>query len=64
MGLTVPRFKPPPKEEARRQCHRAIPLSLERIVAWSAAKVLMAHGTPVTEDGNVVIRRVFHWLVA
>jgi hypothetical protein len=30
---------------------RAARASLERILASAANKVLMAHGTPVTEDG-------------
>jgi len=41
---------------------RAARASLERILAWPADKVLMAHGTPVTEDGQAFIRRAFRWL--
>jgi Domain of unknown function (DUF4336) len=43
---------------------RAARASLERILAWPAKKVLMAHGTPVTEDGNAFIGRAFRWLIA
>jgi len=42
---------------------RAARASLERILAWPAEKVLMAHGTPVTEDGQAFIRRAFKWLI-
>lgn len=44
-----------------RQAARA---SLERILAWPVEKVLMAHGTPVTNDGQAFLRRAFKWLVA
>jgi hypothetical protein len=36
--------------------------SIERLLAWPAEKVLMAHGTPVIKDGRAVVRRAFHWL--
>jgi hypothetical protein len=42
---------------------RAARASLERILAWPAKKVLMAHGTPVTEDGNAFMGRAFGWLI-
>ncbi|MBR1270442.1 DUF4336 domain-containing protein [Bradyrhizobium sp. AUGA SZCCT0222] len=41
---------------------RAARLSLERIFAWPAEKVLMAHGTPVETDARVFLRRAFGWL--
>lgn len=37
---------------------------LDRILAWPSDKVLMAHGTPVTRDGQAFIRRAFAWLLA
>ncbi|HEY4345586.1 MAG TPA: DUF4336 domain-containing protein [Parvibaculum sp.] len=43
---------------------RAARASLERILAWPAEKVLMAHGTPVTGNGQAFIRRAFRWLMA
>ena len=43
---------------------RAARASLERILAWPAEKVLMAHGAPVTKDGQAFIRRAFGWLIA
>jgi hypothetical protein len=43
---------------------RAARDSLERILDWPAEKVLMAHGTPVAENGRAFIRRAFGWLSA
>jgi len=36
--------------------------ALERILAWPAEKVLMAHGTPVERDASGFLRRTFGWL--
>jgi hypothetical protein len=38
--------------------------SLERILAWPAEKVLMAHGTPIIKNGQAFLRRAFGWLIA
>ncbi|WP_229266835.1 DUF4336 domain-containing protein [Leptospira sp. severe_002] len=35
---------------------------LERILAWPAEKVLMAHAEPVRENGRAFIERAFQWL--
>jgi hypothetical protein len=43
---------------------RAARASLERIFAWPAEKVLMAHGTPVERDARAFLRRAFGWLAA
>jgi hypothetical protein len=43
---------------------RAARDSLERIFAWPAGKVLMAHGTPVESDARAFLRRAFGWLAA
>jgi hypothetical protein len=43
---------------------RAARDALERIFAWPAEKVLMAHGTPVARDARAFPRRAFGWLVA
>jgi hypothetical protein len=43
---------------------RAARESLERILAWPAEKVLMAHGTPVEKDARAFLRRAFAWLAA
>lgn len=37
--------------------------AIQRVLAWPAEKVLMAHGEPVTEGGQAFIRRAFRWLV-
>jgi hypothetical protein len=36
--------------------------SVERILAWPAEKVLMAHGTPIHADGRAFLERAFRWL--
>ena len=36
--------------------------ALQRILAWPAEKVLMAHAGPVLADGQAFIRRAFRWL--
>jgi len=43
---------------------RAARDSLQRIFAWPAEKVLMAHGTPVEKDAPAFLRRAFGWLAA
>lgn len=52
----------PRKFRAAFKDRRAARAALERILAWPAEKVLMAHGTPVTEDGQAYLRRAFRWL--
>lgn len=42
---------------------RAARASVERILAWPAEKVLMAHGTPVNANGQAFLRRAFGWLI-
>jgi len=44
-----------------RQAARA---SVRRILAWPAARVAMAHGTPVTADGQAFLVQAFRWLRA
>lgn len=41
---------------------RAARAALERILAWPAEKVLMAHGAPVETDARAFLRRAFAWL--
>lgn len=43
---------------------RAARASVEHILAWPAEKVLMAHGTPVLENGQAFLRRAFRWLIS
>lgn len=42
---------------------RAARASVERILAWPAEKVLIAHGAPVTANGQAFLRRVFERLI-
>jgi hypothetical protein len=43
---------------------RTARVALQRIFAWPAEKVLMAHGTPVERDARAFLRRAFAWLAA
>ena len=42
---------------------RAARDALRRVLAWPAQRVIMAHGTPVEEDGQAFLRRAFAWLM-
>ena len=42
---------------------KAARAALDRILEWPADKVLMAHGTPVEQNGQDFIRRAFGWLM-
>jgi hypothetical protein len=37
--------------------------SLNKILAWPAEKVVMAHGAPVRRDAPAFLRRAFDWLI-
>ncbi|MGV1755945.1 DUF4336 domain-containing protein [Rhizobium sp. A22-96] len=37
--------------------------SIQQVLEWPAEKVLMAHGDPVTENGQAFIRSAFRWLI-
>lgn len=41
---------------------KAARAALQRILAWPAERVLMAHGSPVEENGRAFIARAFGWL--
>ena len=41
---------------------KAARASLKYIMSWPARVVLMAHGTPVTEDARGFMTRAFRWL--
>ena len=41
---------------------RAARAALEKILAWPARRVLMAHAPPVETDGQAFIGRAFRWL--
>ena len=38
--------------------------ALQRIFAWPAEKVRMAHGTPIENDARTFLHRAFRWLAA
>ena len=38
--------------------------ALARILAWPTDRVVIAHGAPVTRDGQAFLRRAFRWLDA
>ncbi len=42
---------------------KAARAAVRQILAWPATQVLMAHGTPVREDGAAFIARAFQWLI-
>ena len=41
---------------------RAARRALRHILAWPTKKVLIAHGPPITDDGQAFLRRAFRWL--
>lgn len=41
---------------------KAARAGLSRVLAWPARQVLMAHGTPVREDGAAFLAHAFAWL--
>lgn len=43
----------------RRTATRA---ALARILTWDIKRVVIAHGTPVEDDGKALVRRVFAWV--
>ena len=42
---------------------RAARAAMARVLEWPTKHVLMAHGTPVTGNGNDFLRRAFGWLI-
>jgi hypothetical protein len=36
--------------------------SLQHVLAWPARKIIIAHGPPITNDGQAFIKRAFRWL--
>jgi hypothetical protein len=62
--LTGPEPSVPRKFRIAFTNRRAARDSLQRIFAWPAERVLMAHGTPVEKDAQAFLRRAFGWLAA
>jgi hypothetical protein len=42
---------------------RAARAAIRRVLGWPAKAVVMAHGSPVSTDGQAFLARAFHWLV-
>ncbi|WP_448116946.1 DUF4336 domain-containing protein [Mesorhizobium amorphae] len=42
---------------------RAARASIQQILSWPADNVLMAHGDPITGNGQAFISRAFRWLI-
>jgi hypothetical protein len=61
--MTAPEPSVPRKFRMAFTNRRAARASLERVLSWPAQKVLMAHGTPVMQDGRALIGRAFQWLI-
>jgi hypothetical protein len=33
-----------------------------QLIAWPTERIVMAHGTPITQDAHAFLRRAFAWL--
>jgi hypothetical protein len=60
--MVAPEPSVPRKFRAAYINRRAARASIAHVLAWSAEKVLMAHGDPINDDGRAFIYRAFHWL--
>jgi hypothetical protein len=61
-GMVSPEPRTPNKFRLAFNDRRAAHAALERIEAWPAEKVLMAHGAPVQANGRAFIANAFAWL--
>jgi hypothetical protein len=61
-GMTGSEPQVPQKFQVAFNNRKAARASLERILAWPAEKVVMAHAEPVLKDGRAFIERAFRWL--
>lgn len=61
-GMVAAHPQVPKKFRAAFVNRKAAREGLERILAWPAEKVLMAHGEPVRDGGRAFIERAFQWL--
>lgn len=62
-GICAPNPGAPREWRAAFLNRRAARASLQRILAWSIERVLIAHGEPVTRDGAAFVRDAFGWLL-
>ncbi len=61
-GISHPNGKVPPDLRRTFRAHMGeVRESVEKILAWDAEKVLMAHGRWFSEDGAAVLTRAFRW---
>jgi hypothetical protein len=60
--MVAPEPSVPRKFRAAYINRRAARASIAHVLAWSAEKVLMAHGDPINDDGRAFIYRAFRWL--
>lgn len=61
-GMIAPAPRTPNKFRWAFTDRSAARASVAGILAWPSQKVLMAHGAPVTADGQAFLRRAFTWL--
>jgi Domain of unknown function (DUF4336) len=61
-GMVATHPQVPKKFRAAFVDRKAAREGLERVLAWPAEKVLMAHAEPVREDGRAFIEHAFQWL--
>ncbi|MFA6117798.1 MAG: DUF4336 domain-containing protein [Sphingomonas sp.] len=60
--MTAPEPSVPRKFRLAFIDRRAARAALHHVLSWPAERVLMAHGAPVSEGGQALIRRAFRWL--
>lgn len=60
--MTGPEPAVPRKFRAAFSDRRAARTAIDRILAWHAESVMMAHGKPVTKDAQAFLVRAFSWL--
>lgn len=60
--MVAPEASVPRKFRVAFTNRRAAREAVDRILAWPAEKLVMAHGAPVTADGAAAIARAFRWL--
>lgn len=61
--MTAPEPSVPRKFRMAIADRSAAKSALEQVLEWPIKQVVMAHGTPVTDDANAFLRRAFAWLM-
>ena len=61
--MTAPEAAVPRKFRMAFTNRRAARAALSRVLAWPSDRVLMAHGAPISADGQAFLRRAFRWLM-